>query len=275
MTYTAVFTPVAKFTAGYYIVGNMNNWYPDPAYKLTLNNGAAGTEYMLSRLSLTTASQFKVVYAEPNPDTLGSTWTWFPGDGGSNYGEHGEITASGKYTVYFRPNYDGDGWFYGCIFLQGDASASIQFLGAGLQRRVRGGTTDVIDYQTNIRFGFTFQLPYGAEIDTNASYFRWKLGGQATATDGNKIDIKNLDNSGSDPVAHMIITAVPKEYYTANITCFAHLAYTLNNTAYVLESDGNGAYVRSVSYVCEGLIAAASTPQHWKDYAQLLLDALN
>ena len=108
-------TYTANFEEGYYIVGNMNDWTPEPAYQLTLNEAAEVTEYMISDLVLTTTNQFKVVYAVP-----GGARTWIP-DQGSNYGEHGEIKTDGTYTVYCRPEYNGgDDWFSSCLYVVED-----------------------------------------------------------------------------------------------------------------------------------------------------------
>ena len=275
VTYTAVFTAVPKYEAGYYIVGNMNDWSPDPRYQLALNTAATGvTEYIFENLSLTTSSQFKVVYAAPNASNPGGTRTWFP-TLGDNFGQNGEIPAAGKYTLYFRPDYNGGSdWFCNCLLLKADPSSMVTFLGGGLRRRVSLSTGEVVDYQTDIRFGFEFDLPEGAVIDTTESYFRWSLYPAASATVGNKIDITNIDTSGSKPVAHMIITGIPKAYYSANITCFVHLVYKIGNDSFVIDTNGDGAYVRSVDLVCQGLVNAAGTQQVWKDYAQRLLDAI-
>ena len=107
-TYTAQFTPVAKYEAGYFIVGTMTNWEFSTAYPLDLNEGAEGVEYKYSGFAFDANDQFKVVYAAP-----GGTRTWFP-DPGENY----TVNTAGKYDVYFRPNKDGgDGWHYNVIYV--------------------------------------------------------------------------------------------------------------------------------------------------------------
>ena len=59
-----------------------------------------------------TSSQFKVVKVQNGQQS------WFPSGMGNNYGENGEITADGEYTIYFRPNYNGgEDWFYNCIYV--------------------------------------------------------------------------------------------------------------------------------------------------------------
>ena len=107
----------------YYLVGTMNNWFGlpasvniDDAYKLTLNQGAEGVEYMLADVALTTTDQFKII------KLVGNTATWYPDGTGNNYGENGEITADGTYTIYFRPGADGgNDWFQGCIYVASNA----------------------------------------------------------------------------------------------------------------------------------------------------------
>lgn len=153
-----------------------------------------------------------------------------------------------------------------------EAAASLAFLGAGLQRRVLNATGEIIDYETNIRFGFELTLPDGAVVDTDASYFRWNLTTEATADTGNKIDIKNVDTTGAKPIVNMVITGVPKSFYSTNITCFVHLVYTVGGNSCVLEQGG---FVRSVVQVCNGLLNSAAASDAWKTYAQSLLDAIS
>ena len=98
--------------AKYYIIGSMTEWAVNEAFEMIPNNSAEVEEYMYE-LALTTESQFKVVKVE------GESQTWFPDGMGNNYGEHGEITKNGNYTVFFRPNGDGgEGWFYNCIYAE-------------------------------------------------------------------------------------------------------------------------------------------------------------
>ncbi len=118
VTYTAVFTSVPK---SYYVIGTMTNWAVDDAYKLTKNEGTDVAEYSLSGLDLTTDSQFKVVYAANS-----EIKKWFP-DPGDNYGANGEITDDAKYTVYFRPDYNGgDDWFCNAIYVAMDVPEESQ-----------------------------------------------------------------------------------------------------------------------------------------------------
>ena len=99
----------------YYLVGSVNEWTAEDAYKLSKNDASADIEeYLFNDLALDTTDEFKVVYSED-----GTAMTkWFPEGSDNNYGGNGEITAAGTYTVYFRPHYDGfEDWFNGCIMV--------------------------------------------------------------------------------------------------------------------------------------------------------------
>ena len=99
----------------YYLVGSVNEWTAEDAYKLSKNDASADIEeYLFSDLALETTDEFKVVYSED-----GTAMTkWFPEGSDNNYGGNGEITEAGTYTVYFRPHYDGfEDWFNGCIMV--------------------------------------------------------------------------------------------------------------------------------------------------------------
>ena len=99
----------------YYLVGSVNEWTAEDAYKLSKNDASADIEeYLFNDLALETTDEFKVVYSED-----GTAMTkWFPEGSDNNYGGNGEITEAGTYTLYFRPNYDGfEDWFNGCIMV--------------------------------------------------------------------------------------------------------------------------------------------------------------
>ena len=101
----------APAAADYYVVGTMTEWGVKADYQMTKNEQAETEEYMFT-MDLTTQSQFKVVKSD------GVSQTWYPDGMGNNYGENGEITKDGNYTIYFRPNADGgDDWFYGVIYV--------------------------------------------------------------------------------------------------------------------------------------------------------------
>ena len=99
----------------YYLVGSVNEWTAEDAYKLSKNDASADIEeYLFNDLALETTDEFKVVYSED-----GTAMTkWFPEGSDNNYGGNGEITEAGTYILYFRPNYDGfEDWFNGCIMV--------------------------------------------------------------------------------------------------------------------------------------------------------------
>ena len=113
MTLALLITAVGgAWAADYYVVGNITNWSTNDAYKMTLNTECTSTtEYMLT-LDLPADAQFKVVKDD------GQGQTWYPDGMGNAYGENGELSGAGKYTVYFRPNGDGNpDWFYSVMYV--------------------------------------------------------------------------------------------------------------------------------------------------------------
>ncbi len=99
----------------YYLVGSVNEWTAEDAYKLSKNDASADIEeYLFNDLALETTDEFKVVYSED-----GTAMTkWFPEGSDNNYGGNGEITEAGTYILYFCPHYDGfEDWFNGCIMV--------------------------------------------------------------------------------------------------------------------------------------------------------------
>ena len=95
---------------GYYLVGNMNGWAVNADYQLTENTEASVTEFMIT-LDLAADAEFKVVYSNDGSDRT----TWFPGGSDNNY----VISEAGNYTVYLRPDYNGDvDWHEGCLYAE-------------------------------------------------------------------------------------------------------------------------------------------------------------
>lgn len=114
MTLVALFAmTTGAWAADYYVVGSFTDWNPKEAYKLTLNTACTtAKEYMLT-VELPADAQFKVVQAEGI-----SIQAWFPTGIGNNYGENGELPGAGWYTIYFRPDYNGnEDWFYNTIYV--------------------------------------------------------------------------------------------------------------------------------------------------------------
>ena len=106
-----------KKIVDYYLTGNMTEWGPKADYKLTLNTEAAPgvVEYMIT-LDLATTDMFKIARSDDGTTIVAGGW--YPDGMENNYGEHGEITETANYTVYFRPNADGNAdWFYNVIYV--------------------------------------------------------------------------------------------------------------------------------------------------------------
>ena len=110
----------AAAPAIYYLAGTMNEWSAQPGYALAANEEAAPVEEYMITLDLKTTDQFKIIKFEDE-----TIKTWYP-DPGSNYGQNGEITKDGKYTVYFRPNADGGSdWFSKVIYVAEETGSDI------------------------------------------------------------------------------------------------------------------------------------------------------
>ena len=94
-------------TMDYYVVGSINGWRVEPAYQLEKN--AANEAECMMDLTLMAGDSMKVVKSDG-----AEIATWYPDGIGNDL----VVTASGDYTVYFRP--DGEGgsdWYAGCIYL--------------------------------------------------------------------------------------------------------------------------------------------------------------
>ena len=174
MTLALLITAVtgAWADAAYYVVGNFTDWSANPAYKMTLNTECTSTtEYMLT-LDLPANAQFKVA-----KDEGGVLSTWYPDGMGNAYGENGELPGAGKYTVYFRPNGDGNqDWFYSVMYV---APAP--------------GTVTLNDTKTEA----SFEMP---TYDVNVSYtIKRDMTVDVTATIDDRIRIKK-DGNDYQPV---------------------------------------------------------------------------
>ncbi|MBQ2570749.1 MAG: hypothetical protein II573_10205, partial [Ruminococcus sp.] len=92
----------------YYLVGSMNSWTAEDAYKLSKNEASTeNEEYFLSGVELAAEDEFKIVCTNGDPTTA----VWFPAEE-DNY----VVRKDGIYTVYFRPNKDGfEDWYLGMI----------------------------------------------------------------------------------------------------------------------------------------------------------------
>lgn len=93
----------------YYLVGNMNDWGASKQFQLTQNPGNTA-EYMIT-LTFKAGAKFKVIGVEEGKET-----EWYPSGGDeTNY----YVSNAGEYTVYFRPDGEGDPeyWYHRCIYL--------------------------------------------------------------------------------------------------------------------------------------------------------------
>ena len=93
----------------FYVVGNMTDWLIDEANKMTLNEELEkkGIKEFSLDMTLAANDEFKVVSSTDGSNIK----EWFPAEG-DNY----EVTEAGEYTIYFRPNLDGDEtWHEKCL----------------------------------------------------------------------------------------------------------------------------------------------------------------
>ena len=107
-----VLVMAAEPVVDYYLVGSINSWNVvdlTDDLKFAANPNAEG-EYMIN-YAFAANDEFKVVGRPEGTQEV----TWFPEGMGNNY----VITATGNYTVYFRP--DGQGgsdWHYGYFYVE-------------------------------------------------------------------------------------------------------------------------------------------------------------
>lgn len=94
-------------TMDYYLVGSMNEWTPQEAYKLAVNPDNEAEYKILVTLHM--GDEFKIVKSDG-----AEIATWYPDGMGNNY----VVSASGEYTVYFRPAGEETGWYEGYILVQ-------------------------------------------------------------------------------------------------------------------------------------------------------------
>jgi hypothetical protein len=147
-------TPVEE--GGYYIAGTMNGWAPVAEYKLTQN--ALGW-YQLNGLELKTTDQFKVAYSEDGVSFKDADW--YPDGMGNNYGENGEITVDGTYTLFFDPTVSGGSeWFCGCIFIDMPDPADMFLLGDA----DGSDEVDAVDATVVQRAATLVKVPYAEDI---------------------------------------------------------------------------------------------------------------
>ncbi len=100
---------------GYFVVGTMNSWSLDPAFKMTQVDGT--NEYTV-KTELMTNSEFKVVKSWDGITPA----AWYPAEG-DNYGHKADgdpdvITADGIYKIRFCPDGNVQGWHDGYITVE-------------------------------------------------------------------------------------------------------------------------------------------------------------
>lgn len=171
--------PISEEDGGYYIVGTMNDWSVEEAYKLSRNTGnTEKEEYMIDGLSLATTDQFKVVYSIDGSEKT----TWYP-DPGSNYGQNGEIKQAGKYTIYFCPNGDGgNDWYFNVIY------AAIPTF-----------KTQSLYLEGKIGVNFYMDLSSLSDDEKSASYMTFAVSGKGAFKDTVGFDPNFKNNNGAGP----------------------------------------------------------------------------
>ena len=121
--------------AVYYVTGEMTSWAVDKSYQLTRNTDAPdGVDEFMITLDLQTTDMFKIVKSTNGIDVE----TWYPAGMENAYGEHGEITKNGKYTIYFRPAGNSDpAWFNGFFYVTEASGTSLDAVVGGQGKSVK------------------------------------------------------------------------------------------------------------------------------------------
>ena len=190
--------------ANYYVVGKFggtDSWGPAPERKMTRNTAADTEEYMLT-MNLAANDQLKVVKSSDGT----TVDTWYP-DPGDNYA----ITADGEYTVYFRPNGDGNNdWYCNVIYVAATPISTIaeaQAADAGTTLTVEGtvvasaasgavlydGTDFIYYYNTSN----ALQLKHKVRMKGAVSVYG---GAKQFNSDAVITDLGEVDYSDPDPV---------------------------------------------------------------------------
>ena len=196
-------TPPAP-AANYYVVGKFggtDSWGPAPERKMTRNTAADTEEYMLT-MNLAANDELKVVKSSDGT----TVDTWYP-DPGDNYA----ITADGEYTIYFRPNGDGNNdWYCNVIYVAATPISTIaeaQAADAGTAVTVEGtvvasaasgavlydGTDFIYYYNTSN----ALQLKHKVRMKGAVSVYG---GAKQFNSDAVITDLGEVDYSDPDPV---------------------------------------------------------------------------
>jgi hypothetical protein len=204
----------------FYLVGSMNGWNVNEDYKLTQNTGAGTTEYMIT-LNLAAGDAFKVV--------KGEKVQWYPGGSNNDY----TISEAGNYTVYFRPNYDGEtGWHYDCLYAVKNSSSFLY----NVSVTASAGGTAAAD-KTNAAVGSTVTVT----ITPNAGWYYSGVTGQPADWSYNESTGKaTFAMPGND----VNLTVTFAQYPTLTATC-----------------NSNGTVRASAAYAKPGdLVSITATP---------------
>ena len=197
--------------SGYYVVGDMNNWTVNAAYKMTKVDSY--NEYTLENQVLSATKKFKVVYSADGTNIT----AYYPSEEDSDY----VVAKAGTYTIYFRPNGDGGAdYHYGYIKIVGGGYAG---------------------HDVSLRYGVTTNFFYNlTETQAANAYvtFTWEaLKGTKTATAGLVYDeAKDLWKASCD-IAAAEMTSVVKAVLVVNGIPQAENSYSVKEYAAELSSN--------------------------------------
>ena len=230
----ALVCAASVWATDYYVVGNMTDWQTVSSYKMSENPASPG-EYMWVG-AFSAYDQFKVA------TTSDGTWpdTWFP-DNAPNYGENGEISANGIYTVYFRPDYSGNGdWYYSCIYVAAGAPAQADQNITANQDPQHAGVYYSTFYDSSVKY----LLPAGVEAyiatvsGDDLLMTKIAVAGQTLPAD-NAVILKSTVN----PFTLAVSDATPVSFSVANSLQGTDVAVTAPANCYVLSGkNGVGFY---------------------------------
>ncbi len=193
-----------------------------------------------------------------------------------NTGSVGAVTVADESTVTVTKDNDATvGAPTGYLWVSnGDGTSStlrqpatVTVKGTGLRKRVHTVTREVVDYETDLRFGFQVTLPEGASIVKEQSTFTWTCGGAAKPA----VTVQNVSD---DNLVNLIVTKIPNTAFEMMLTCKVKIAYQFAGSPEILfvESD---TITRNVHQVASKLATEDNVGEYWANYGNLLLDAAN
>ena len=237
-TFKANFTPTD--TANYNSVSNVD---------VTVTVGKADPTATAPTATATYGQTLAdVTLTNPEGNTPGS-WAWVD-EGTTSVGNAGSNTFKANFTPTDTANYNS----VSNVDVTVTIEPTVTFTGGSLRRRVITGTEDVVNYCTDMRLEFKFELPEGAVINEGSSYFSCST------------------RSGTVPIAHfynnscaLVICNIPKEAYGFEITAEVNISYTLNGESTSMSATGK----YSVNQICDKLKGLDNLT--WVNYAKYLL----